>query len=95
MKKKKLVSKFFNKQKSKEKIYTDNHDKNDEFIENKIFASTYFYKTHIHWNILPLDIKIIEDYDEFKTKLEQYLWDTVLELTDNLPTDSSSEAPGE
>ena len=53
-------------------------DKN-HFSENKVFISSHFYKTHIQWNNLPLEIKIIEDYEKFKENLEQHLWDLLVE----------------
>ena len=94
---KKTASKFFkNSVRSKEKIYTsDNQHKNATFTENKVFSSTYFYKTHIHWNSLPYEIINIDEYDVFQAKLEQYLWDSI--LNEGIPTnlETSFEVPGD
>ena len=44
----------------------------DEFDESKVFANKYFYKTHIQWNNLPLELRIVEDYDTFTAKLNEF-----------------------
>ena len=69
----------------------ERNDKN-QFSENKLFISSYFYKTHIQWNNLPLEVKIIKDYEQFKAKLEEHLWDLLVEP--DKPVDSSFEVPG-
>ena len=93
--KKKYKPKFFKKSfKCKEKIWNDIKYDDDEFIENKIFTSTYFYKTHIQWNNLPLHIRAIDDHEVFKTKLEEHLWSAVISQCSELPIDSSFETPG-
>ena len=73
----KKAKKFFKKRMKSEKIYQNEDDKNDEFSEMKVFKSSYFYRTHIVWNNLPLEIKVIESYDRFKNNLEAYLWKIV------------------
>ena len=81
-----------------EKIYIDDSDNTDEFTENKILSNSYFYKTHIQWNNLPLHLKIIEDYDLFKHELEQHLWQSICEINsqnDDEYINSSSEEPGD
>ena len=64
--------------KKSEIIYKDDQNLTDEFNENKVFKNSYFYKTHIQWNNLPLDIKVIEDYDIFMVALKNHIWDTLL-----------------
>ena len=85
--KRKKVSKSFKnfKKRSKlERIYGDKkpkkQDKEDinEFTENKVFYNSYFYKTHIQWNNLPLYIRMIEDSNAFKIKLREHLWENLL-----------------
>ena len=48
-------------------------------LKIKYLQVSIFYKTYIRSNNLPLDSKIIEDDEECKTKLEQRLWDVILE----------------
>ena len=60
-----------------EKIYQNEDDNDDEFSEMKVFKNSYFYRTHMVWNNLPLEIKVIESYDEFKNNLEAYFWKIV------------------
>ena len=62
-------------------IYKDDDLHTDEFSENNVFKNSFFYRTHILWNILPLQIKINENYELFKTELEGFLWDGILELS--------------
>ena len=72
--------KFFKKRKKDEKIYKHDKDNTEEFSETKLFKNSYFYRTHILWNHLPLEIKIIENYDHFKVALEDYKWSYILEV---------------
>ena len=62
-------------------IYKDDDPHTDEFSENNVFKNSFFFRTHILWNILPLHIKIIENYELFKIKLEGFLWDGIVELS--------------
>ena len=72
-------SHFLKKYRTKENIYIDDKNDTDEFVENKILANSYFYRTHIQWNNLPIEIKSIENYDHFKITLEEHLWKSILE----------------
>ena len=72
--------KFFKKRKKDEKIYKQDKDNTEEFSETKLFKNSYFYRTHLLWNNLPLEIKIIENYDHFKVALEEYTWSHILEF---------------
>ena len=38
------------------------------------FKDCFFYRSHSSWNLLPLEIREIEDPDCFKTMLEKHLW---------------------
>ena len=38
------------------------------------FKNSYFYRAHVFWNSVPLEIREIESPDSFKARLEQYLW---------------------
>ena len=90
--------KLFKKRKKSEKIYVGDENNTDEFTENKILSSSYFYKTHMQWNNLPLELNILEDYDNFKLKLEQYLWQSILAVNINDDCryiNSSFELPGD
>ena len=62
-------------------IYKNDDSHGDEFTENNVFKNSFFFRTHILWNILPLQIKIIESYELFKKELEGYLWDGILDLS--------------
>ena len=87
-KKKSKSFKTFKKRIKNERIYVDDKskksDKNDsdEFTDNTIFSSSYFYRTHLQWNNLPLELRIIEDYEKFKIELECHLWDVLLNSHD-------------
>ena len=61
-------------------IYKNGDSHGDEFTENNVFTNSFFFRTHILWNILPLQIKIIESYELFKKELEGYLWDGVVDI---------------
>ena len=44
---------------------------------NRNFTNSYFYRAHLAWNRLPLQIRDIEIQSEFKTALINYLWNEI------------------
>ena len=48
------------------------------------FKDCFFYRSHIFWNSLPVEIRSILNPEIYKTKLEQHLW---LIAENNLPSD--------
>ena len=38
------------------------------------FKNSFFYRSHLEWNMLPLDLRQIENPELFKPRLEKYLW---------------------
>ena len=79
--KKRKTKNKFNSLRRNEIIYKNNDNHSDEFTENNVFKNSFFFRTHLLWNILPLQIKIIENYELFKKELEGYLWDGILDLS--------------
>jgi hypothetical protein len=65
----------------------------DVFNENKVFSGTYFYKTHMQWNNLPYELKCIENYEPFKTKLEEHMWNTIIVEDDSMSLDPYIDVP--
>ena len=56
------------------------------------FEHSYFYRTHLQWNKLPLHLKIIEEQEAFKNKLNSYLLgDLVESLCDSFEADESDD----
>ena len=90
----KKSNKFFKKRRKVDIIYHGTNKNIDDFSENKVFTNSYFYKTHIHWNNLPLELKIIENYNIFKDKLENYMWDCILDFNDQGDPDSGDTSLG-
>ena len=85
-KNKKTSTLKFKKHLKSEKIFkpdTADKDDIDDFTESKVFVNSYFYKTHIQWNNLPLELKIIEDHEKFSTRLKDYLWESISMNPDN------------
>ena len=54
------------------------------------FANSFFYRTHLAWNRLPLQIRSIESQLSFKLALTKHLWHEAFALT-NLPSDLIDE----
>lgn len=52
-------------------------DNTEEFSEAKRFKNSYFYRNHILWSNLPLEVKVIENYGHFKITLEDYIWSSI------------------
>ena len=89
---------------TKEKIYENENipkkfrnkgNDHDIFTENKVFSGSLFYKTHLQWNKLSYEIKCIENYELFKIKLEEYLWDSILGEDDSIAVESYIEMSGD
>ena len=38
------------------------------------FKNSFFYRSHLEWNMLPLDVRLIEKSELFKSRLEKHLW---------------------
>lgn len=47
------------------------------------FQRSFFYRTHLNWNTLPLELRIIEQPCIFKKKLTDHFWIEILELNTN------------
>ena len=66
------------------------------FILKIKFCGSFFYKTHLQWNKLPYEIECIDNYEHFKIKLEEYLWEDILDLEDDsICFESDIEVPGD
>ena len=53
--------------------------------ERSPLQKSFFYRTHLLWNNIPLELRRIEHYQQFRSKLSKYLWDLI--MTDDLPLD--------
>ena len=45
--------------------------------ENNCFSKSFFYRSHLAWNRLPLDLRDTVNEPQFRTKLADYLWKEV------------------
>lgn len=43
------------------------------------FKSSFFFRTHLLWNLLPTDIKELSTVNEFASKLKLHMWDIILD----------------
>ena len=43
------------------------------------FKSSFFFWTHLLWNVLPLGIKEASTLGEFESKLKHHMWDVILD----------------
>ena len=46
------------------------------------FEKSFFFRTHLKWNNLPLSIRIMEGHDHFKIALKKHLWNVLMERPD-------------
>ena len=44
------------------------------------FASSFFYRSHLLWNELPIEIRSVSCPTKFKTDLKLYLWNKLSEV---------------
>ena len=49
-------------------------------------TKSFFYRAHLIWNCLPLELRKIESESLFEKKIIDYLWTEILSLA-NLPSD--------
>ncbi len=42
-----------------------------------IFRNSFFYRTHLAWNDLPMELRNITNTTTFKTELIRYLWSKI------------------
>ncbi len=47
-----------------------------------LLEKSFFYRAHMIWNSMPLEIRKLESTSEFKAKMETQLWDLLLESKD-------------
>ena len=45
--------------------------------DNNCFSNSFFYRSHLAWNRLPLDIRDTVNQVQFRIKLADYLWKEV------------------
>ena len=76
---KKKKSTFKIKRYKRENIFRADMNKIDpeNFTESKVFKNSFFYKTHLQWNNLPLELRIIEEYEKFSIMLKKHFWDSI------------------
>ena len=76
---KKKKSTFKIKRYKREIIFRADMNKIDpeNFTESKVFKNSFFYKTHLQWNNLPLELRIIEEYEKFSIMLKKHFWDSI------------------
>ena len=43
------------------------------------FKSSFFFRAHLLWNLLPMNIKEVSTPNEFETKLKHHMWDVTLD----------------
>ena len=62
----------------KPKVYAK-YTKNDTSgRECKIFENSYFYRSHLAWNRLPINLRDTIGHHDFKSKLRKHLWGEAL-----------------
>ena len=47
--------------------------------KNSALYKSFYYRVHLLWNVLPLEIRECESLSLFETKLRQYLWKSTVE----------------
>ena len=57
--------------------------------KNSALYKSFYYRVHLLWNLLPLDIRECQSLSLFKTKVLRYLWKSTLEESG---TDSSENS---
>lgn len=51
------------------------------------FGNSYFYRTHLAWNKLPLEMRNIENPTEFRTAVTKYIWHEISDIDGHYTSD--------
>ena len=51
--------------------------------KNSPLYNSFYYRVHLLWNLLPLDIRESESLSTFQSKVLKYLWHSTIEDSDN------------
>ena len=51
--------------------------------KNSPLYKSFYYRVHLLWNLLPLDIRESESLSIFQCKILKYLWKSTIEDSDN------------
>ena len=62
-------------------------DTNKNFALNKSF----FYRAHLQWNLLPLEIRSLESLSMFRSEVMKFLWKSILTDIDEILVESDEE----
>ena len=65
------------------KIFANYSKKSVEGTECKIFENTFFYRSHLAWNKLPLHTREVTKPSIFRPNLRKHLWSVALEFALN------------
>ena len=63
------------------KVYAKYSKNSVDGAEFKTFDNSFFYRSHLAWNNLPLDVREITIHSLFRSRLRAHLWKEALELT--------------
>ena len=56
--------------------------KHDLGVCKQMFDNSFFSRTYMYWNRLPLEIKMADSYDLFQLKLKEHIWKMLMEKPD-------------
>ena len=54
-----------------------------ETNKNCALYKSFYYRVHLQWNLLPLDIRAISSLSKFKTEVLKFFWKLILDDTDH------------
>ena len=63
---------------------------------NKYYTlqKSFFYRTHLLWNNIPIELRSINQLQKFKSELLKFMWKLVLDDIDNLASDDEWDDGG-
>ena len=61
--------------------------------QNNALSRSFFYRTHLLWNQIPLEIRQITSLSLFKSEVTKHLWKLVLHTSDDLSSSFSDDVP--
>ena len=56
--------------------------KHDLGVCKQMFDNSFFSRTYMYWNRLPLEIKMADSYDLFQLQLKEHIWEMLMEKPD-------------
>ena len=75
-------------------LVSDIRPKSNTNLKYYTLQKSFFYRTHLLWNNIPMELRSINELQKFKSELLKFMWQLVLDDIDNLASDDERDGGG-